>query len=171
MKVTDKYTFFWKTADVFSQWHPSEFTDTLMNIPERFGLPGFKFKNTEQYMMFSKADMFHDEVMARKILMTDNARDIKAFGRLVRNFNSNEWDAVKYAIVKKGNFLKFDQNPSMKKQLLSTGNTTLVEASPYDTIWGIGLYEGDPRAMDDKQWLGENLLGKLLIELRNEFRK
>lgn len=171
MKTTEKYTFFWKTADVCSQWHPSEFEDISLNIPKRFGIPNFRFKNAEQYMMFRKADMFHDDVMAKKILQSSIARDIKAFGRAVRGFNGAQWDAVKFEIVKKGNFFKFDQNPIMLKQLLATGNTILVEASPYDTVWGIGLSEEDPRAMDESKWQGENLLGKALTELRNEFKK
>ena len=93
---------------------------------------------------------------------------MKALGRAVKNFNSKEWDAVKYAIVKKGNGLKFRQNPQMLKKLKETAGTTLVEASPYDQIWGIGLSAEDPQALDETKWRGQNLLGKLLTELRDE---
>lgn len=171
MKTTDKYTFFWKTADVFSQWHPSRFVMDIVSLTVFLSQTSVQFKNAEQYMMFKKSELFNDSETAKKILASDNPRDMKALGRKVKNFNATEWDNVKFKLVKEGNFLKFDQNPDMKRILMSTGNTTLVEASPYDKVWGIGLDENDPRALEESKWLGENLLGKALTELRNEFNK
>lgn len=91
-------------------------------------------------------------------------------GRKVKNFDPDIWNEHKYGIVKKGNFLKFSQNERFKEFLLSTDNKILVEASPYDTIWGIGMLETDPNAKNPAQWNGENLLGFALMEVRDELR-
>lgn len=72
--------------------------------------------------------------------------------------------------MKKGNFLKFSQNEKLKEFLLSTDNKIIVEASPYDAIWGIGMLETDRDAQNPLLWKGENLLGFALMEVRNELR-
>ncbi|SHF05931.1 conserved hypothetical protein, ribA/ribD-fused [Chryseobacterium takakiae] len=89
-------------------------------------------------------------------------------GRKVKKFDLDIWNEHKYEIVKKGNFLKFSQNEGFKEFLLSTDNKILVEASPYDTIWGIGMLETDPNTKNPVQWNGENLLGFALMEVRDE---
>jgi ribA/ribD-fused uncharacterized protein len=129
---------------------------------------GVEFSCAEQYMMYRKADLFGDKETALKVLNSRHPREMKAFGRVVKNFSSEQWDLVKYQIVKKGNALKFAQNPKLLEKLIETGDTILVEASPYDRIWGIGLSEDDPRALNESTWNGQNLLGKALTEIRNE---
>ena len=69
------------------------------------------------------------------------------------------------------NLLKFSQNQNFKDFLLSTGDKILVEASPYDRIWGIGMLETDNRAENPLLWNGENLLGFALMEVRDQLRR
>ena len=160
MKITDKYVLFWKTEDVFSQWHPSKFT-----------LYGVTFNTAEQYMMYSKAITFGDAEAAAKALKTSDPREQKKIGRSVRNFDAAKWREVAKQIVYAGNKAKFEQNEEMLAQLLNTGDRELVEASPYDNIWGIGLDESDPDALDKSKWDGTNWLGEVLTELREELKK
>lgn len=159
MKTTDKYVFFWKTGEVFSQWHPSTFV-----------IEGITFKTAEQYMMYMKAKTFGDHEAAVKVLKTTDPREQKKIGRSVRNFDAAKWSEISRDVVYRGNRAKFTQNPAMKKQLMDTGNRELVEASPYDNIWGIGLDESDSRALDKTQWLGTNWLGEVLTKLREELK-
>ena len=96
---------------------------------------------------------------------------MKALGRKVRNFDPQVWDKVKYSIVLNGNYYKFTQNKEMMDFLLSTGDKILVEASPLDTIWGIGLDKDNEKAHNIASWRGKNLLGFALMEVRDEIRK
>ena len=121
----------------------------------------------EQYMMAGKARLFGDSEILAEILSENRPDAIKKLGRRVRNFDSDVWKAHKYDIVVEGNLCKFSQNPGLREFLLSTGNSILVEASPFDCIWGIGLKESDPRAQDPLQWKGQNLLGFALTEVRS----
>ena len=95
---------------------------------------------------------------------------MKALGKKVQNFDQNLWNKVKYSIVLNGNYFKFTQNCDMRKFLLSTGDKILVEASPLDTIWGIGLSEKNETSRNPNSWRGENLLGFALMEVRDELR-
>jgi len=145
--------FFWN--GVFSNWHESHFE-----------VDGVKYNCGEQYMMHQKAMTFNDQETANKILQAQSARRQKELGREVRNFNLAKWDLVKYELVKKGLREKFNQNPQLKKQLLKYKGFQIVEASPDDTIWGIGFFECEA-IQNIKNW-GENLLGKILTELTLE---
>lgn len=58
--------------------------------------------------------------------------------------------------------------PSLAKKLLETGERELVEASPYDRVWGIGYGAAD--AEDSREFWGENLLGKALMRVRDRLR-
>ena len=104
-------------------------------------------------------------------MTSDQAKEIKALGREIRDFDQEKWDERKYPIVLKGNIAKFSQNEPLKEFLLETGGAVLAEASPYDRIWGIRLAADDPLAMDPKKWKGENLLGFALMETRDHLRK
>ena len=151
------FTFFFTAASPFSQWHPC-----------RFEALGNTFNCAEQFMMHGKAALFGDAAIAAKILASSDPKQHKALGRKVASFDDARWRAERAAIVKAGNRAKFTQNAPLLDQLLATRGTTLVEASPYDRIWGIGLAATDPRAQDPKTWRGQNLLGKILTELRDE---
>jgi ribA/ribD-fused uncharacterized protein len=150
----NKYHLFWH--GVFSQWHPSEF---------EYG--GIVFNCCEQFMMFYKAIFFNDHETAAKILNSSNPKEQKKLGRQVKNFDVGEWASVARHIVYTGNECKFTQNPDLCKQLVETYPATLVEASPYDKVWGIGLEAEHPDATDPTKWKGKNWLGEVLTSLRN----
>ena len=95
----------------------------------------------------------------------------QGLGRKVRGFDQRVWDRFKYAIVLGGNWCKFSQNRDLREFLLSTGDSVLVEASPYDSIWGIRLSSSSPGAQDPMKWRGQNLLGFALMEVRDELRR
>jgi len=151
------YTFFFTEASPFSQWYRSTFT-----------VDGIAFNCAEQFMMHGKAKLFDDAETAAKILAADHPRQHKAHGRKVKPFDDAVWRREREAIVLAGSRAKFTQNAALLELLLATRGTTLVEASPYDKIWGIGLSAEDPRAQDPKSWRGQNLLGKILTQLRDE---
>uniref|UniRef100_A0A7S4NKS3 NADAR domain-containing protein n=1 Tax=Paramoeba aestuarina TaxID=180227 RepID=A0A7S4NKS3_9EUKA len=157
-EVQEKFTFFHRGP--FSQWHKSKFYED-----------GVEFSSAEQYMMYQKAKLFNDQVTANKIMKTHSPKEQKALGRQVRGFKNKVWNNNKEAIVTQGNYLKFSQNKELREHLFNTTGTTLVEASPNDTIWGIGLHEADPRAQSRDTWLGENLLGQCLNNTRARLMK
>ena len=117
--------------------------------------------------MYSKARVFHDYESLEKIMEATHPRQMKELGRTVKNFVKEEWDSVSSTYVFIGNYNRFSQNEDEKELLFSTYPMTLVEASPYDKIWGIGLSENDPRTLNKESWLGENRLGYVLTEVRN----
>lgn len=117
-------------------------------------------------MMYSKAMLFGDNNVAQQILKTSDPKAQKALGRKVKGFDEVLWNQHKCSIVEQGTYLKFSQNLELKKQLLATGNKILVEGSPYDTIWGVGLKWDDPKILDQKNWRGQNLLGEALMRVR-----
>jgi ribA/ribD-fused uncharacterized protein len=119
-------------------------------------------------MMHGKALLFDDQEVAAQILAADHPRQHKALGRKVKRFDDAAWKREREAIVRAGNRAKFTQNAELRELLFATQGTTLVEASPYDKIWGIGLAASDPRAQDPAQWKGQNLLGRILTALRDE---
>lgn len=161
------FLFFWGhtvkdevTKACFSQWFPAAFEEH-----------GTIYKTAEHYMMVGKAELFDDHETLKEIIHAESPNQVKSLGRKVKNFDPQLWDRHKYQIVKQGNLLKFSQHHSLKTFLLSTEDKILVEASPYDTVWGIGMPETDPRAENPLQWNGENLLGFALMEVRDELKE
>ena len=148
------------TKSCFSQWWKQDFRAR-----------SHTFLYAEQYMMASKARLFGDDEILKQILACDNPKQIKDFGSKVRGFDEAVWNKFKYAIVLLGNWHKFNQNHDLQAFLLSTGDKVLVEASPYDNIWGIGLAENCTEAQDPMLWRGQNLLGFALMEVRDELRR
>lgn len=151
----ERFTFFWRGP--FSQWHRSDFIDG-----------GVTYTTAEQYMMAGKARTFGDDETLKKILAETSPKAQKALGREVKNFDEGEWNRVARDIVYRGNFLKFSADQKLKDLLLDTAGTTLVEASPYDKIWGIGLKEDDPKAQSRTTWQGKNWLGEVLTAVRDD---
>jgi ribA/ribD-fused uncharacterized protein len=151
------FTFFYTEKSPFSQWYRCT-----------FAVGGNTFMCAEQYMMHGKAVLFGDAEIAAEILAAGHPKTHKALGRKVKRFDDATWKREREAIVLTGSRAKYTQNPPLLELLLATAGTTLVEASPRDTIWGIGLSAGDPRAQDPKTWRGQNLLGKVLTRLRDE---
>lgn len=155
-----EYLFFWdqKNLDTacFSQWYPS-----------RFIIDGIGYENAEQYMMASKARLFNDQEALQKILVSTSPREMKSIGRTIKNFDQDIWLQMRERIVFDANMAKFSQNEELKKKLLDTKDKILVEASPVDFIWGIGLHETNPDAQDPRKWKGLNLLGFTLMRVRD----
>ncbi len=151
---THEFMFFW--SGPFSQWYSSGFTYN-----------GIYYPTAEHWMMAEKARLFNDTITLGKILKTTSPRDVKKLGRQVEGFNESIWDHNKFGIVVNGSFLKFENK---KEVLLNTGSKILVEASPVDNVWGIGLSEDHPDALDPRKWRGENLLGFALMEARDLLR-
>ena len=150
---------FFHSTHPFSNWYPAQFV-----------VFGIEFDCVEQMMMYCKAVTFNDYVSARKIMLANTPRGQKALGRKVLGYDDAIWTAKRELYVDVGCFAKFSQNDSLKKYILSTGDIELVEASPYDRIWGVGIAENDPDIFDKSKWLGQNLLGKCLMRVRNQLR-
>lgn len=161
-----EYLHFWKpelnanNKFCLGQWQISEFSVDVED-----------YNCAEQYMMAEKARLFEDEEIEKQIMETSDPKKMKDLGKKVKNFNQKIWDKVKYSIVLNGNYYKFSQNSEMRNFLLSTGDKILVEASPLDTIWGIGLSEQNINSENPIAWKGKNLLGFVLMELRDELKK
>lgn len=163
-----EFVFFWghtpsKKGDItktcMSQWFEISFE-----------VGRVKYSSAEHWMMAEKAKTFKDFEILNEIVLAKNPEIVKELGRKIKNFNENTWNTCKYEIVKKGNFHKFSQNEDLKKYLLSTENKVLVEASPYDKVWGIGLGKESPDSIIPDNWNGENLLGFALMEVRDKLK-
>ncbi|KAL7936374.1 DUF1768 domain-containing protein [Trichoderma chlorosporum] len=176
--------YFWRETDPrtgwLSQWYYCPFKDDK-NPPN-------VYETAEHYMMYQKAILFNDQASAKEILKRGlHPRKIKALGRKVSNFNEDTWNANREAIVRRGNYFKFTNavaengfclgatggeplvGGSLKATLLATGERELVEASPFDAIWGVGYKEADAEACRE-HW-GLNLLGKALMEVRDMLKE
>jgi hypothetical protein len=129
-----------------------------------------KYNCVEQYMMAMKARLFGDHESLKNIILTENPKLQKQYGREVKGFNQSDWESVSYQIIVCGSVEKYRQNSDLKKLLEETGDLELVEASPYDNIWGIGLEPNNPDALDKSKWRGKNLLGKAITEARTILR-
>ena len=154
-----KFLFFWghqtPGRGYLSQWWPSPFT-----------VDGTTYATAEHYMMAGKARLFGDEETAAAVIAASHPRQAKDLGRRVRNFDERTWQDNRVAIVTRANEAKFGQNKELRDYLVGTGDRILVEASPLDRIWGIGLPADDPRAEQVSSWRGENLLGFALMTAR-----
>ena len=134
---------------------------------------GFDIENThyataEHYMMAEKARTFGDMEAVGQVLAASTPEDVKKIGRRVKNFNADIWSTRSIEVVVKGNVAKFSQNPRLGEWLRASGSSVLVEASPEDAIWGIGLHRDDPRAHDPAVWPGKNLLGFAIMTARDK---
>lgn len=163
--ITDKHVFFWNGWP--SNWCFAPFKAKLDDGSF------FTFQTSEQYFMWRKAIFFGDEDTAKKILESTNPRIAKQLGREVVNFDEDDWDAVKYEIMYAANEFKYSSNKDYLDKMLSPeyNGKTFVEASPYDKIWGIGMHMSDEGIDDETNWKGQNLLGKIITEIRDNYLK
>ena len=160
----DDFVFFWGHEDrgkgltkvCLSQWYQCPFV-----------VEGQYYNCAEQYMMAEKARIFGDEEIRQQILAEYSQMAMKKLGRKVRNYDDEIWKEKRFDVVVKGNIAKFSQNEKLLDFLLSTDDKILVEASPKDTVWGIGLDESSPEAIQPRKWIGENLLGFALMEVHD----
>lgn len=144
------------TASCCSQWFPAH-----------FHLDGIDYSTAEHYMMAEKARLFQDSESLEKILVCDTPKEAKALGRKVRNFEVGLWKDRCSQIVVQANQAKFSQNLPLAEWLRETAPRVLVEASPFDRIWGIGMAKTHPEALDPRLWRGRNLLGFALMTVRD----
>jgi ribA/ribD-fused uncharacterized protein len=158
-----KFTYFWGhqpkqgevSAACFSQWFMAPFV-----------VSGDRYLTAEHFMMAEKARLFEDESTRSAVLQAPNAGAAKALGRQVRNFDEVVWKSRRFGIVCSANEAKFAQHPELMRFLMQTGTRILVEASPVDRIWGIGMSQDDERAGNPNLWCGLNLLGFALMHVR-----
>lgn len=139
-----------------SQWYPAPFT-----------VEGHEFATAEHFMMWRKAILFDDPEVGARIVAAGSPKDAKALGRQVRGFEQDTWVAHRYDIVVAAGTHKFGQHDALRRYLRSTGDRVLVEASPRDRVWGVGLGKDNPDAHDPRRWRGLNLLGFALGDVRN----
>lgn len=159
-----KYLFFWGHTpnpgapvgkECLSQWYASPFE-----------VDGESYATAEHWMMAEKARLFGNPAAAEAIRRTTHPGEAKKLGRAVTGFDQKVWEAKRFEIVVSGNVYKFSQHPDLREFLLGTGSRVLVEASPRDCIWGIGLSAQNERAQHPDTWRGLNLLGFALMEAR-----
>ncbi|MEL7253899.1 MAG: NADAR family protein [Pseudomonadota bacterium] len=151
--TTQGYHFYW--SGPFSQWQACQIS-----------LWGVQFNTAEQAMMYGKAQVFDDAVTGAEILAASDPGKQKALGRKVAGFTEEKWDEVKCDLVREINFAKFDQNKGLRRKLFQTAPKLLVEASPIDTIWAIGLDAETASITPEEDWPGQNLLGRILTDVR-----
>ncbi len=147
------------TKSCLSNWFPAPFTEGGINYP-----------TTEHYMMAQKALLFKDTDISVKIIQAKTPGEAKKLGRLVQGFDEDTWIQHRFESVVRGNLAKFSQHEAVKSFLLSTHERILVEASPTDRIWGIGMAADDPQIEHPDTWKGLNLLGFALMEVRSRLR-
>lgn len=153
----------------FKSFHPFS-TDPKEGFDPTCLTSKISFNCAEQAMMYAKACLFKDLDTAEKILKETNPRFQKDLGRLVKNYDDVIWNKKRFEIIKMINYYKFSQNEALKEFLLSTGDHIICEASPWDKIWGIGLSTTDSRTFNVETWEGRNLLGRVLMSVRETLR-
>lgn len=162
MVEDNKYIFFWSheekgndiTKACLSQWYPSYMV-----------IDSYHYQNVEQYLMAEKARTFGDEETLGKIWKTSDPKEVKKLGRSVKGYVDDIWVARRKDVALKANTEKFQTIPYLRKFLYETRDSILVEASPYDNVWGIGWAEDKAPMVPEERW-GQNLLGQVLMEVR-----
>lgn len=163
-----RFLFFWGhtpkeagriDAACLSQW-----------APHGFELAGVRYATAEHFMMAEKARLFGDAEALAAILAAPSPADAKSLGRAVRGYDDRAWATARLEAVVRGNVAKFGQDEALRAFLDATEDRVLVEASPRDRIWGIGMGASNPAARDPRTWRGQNLLGFALMEARERLR-
>ena len=154
---TPEFFFFWKGWP--NQWTMRDFV-----------LDGVQYNCCEQYMMSRKAIFSGDTKINEQIMAETRPWMHKKLGRQVSNFDQAQWDIVKLHVVASGNMARFSQHPQDKEKLLATEEKMIVEASPFDKVWGIGMGVNHPDILIPEKWQGENLLGKALMNVRTALK-
>ena len=160
IKITKTHAFFY--TEWPSNFRKTSFTWSLFGEAQHFWC-------TEQAFMWAKAKFFEDAEMAANILAEKtDPRKVKEYGRCVLGYDDFEWDKVRYRFMLEVNYARFSQDSVLKEKLLDPKfeGLTFVEASPIDKIWGIGIAQDDPRNEDPANWQGQNLMGKVITEVR-----
>lgn len=159
---TPEGVYFW--GGILSNWAKFSFDQVTTEGQS------LRFNCAEQYMMRVKAELFKDSEIANKVMATSNPKEQKRLGRQIKGYTDAEWDAVARDLVYPGVYAKFAQNQGIKDLLLVTGGKVLVEASPLDKKWGVGLAHNDPLVFNKATWQGKNWLGHMLMKARDDLR-
>jgi ribA/ribD-fused uncharacterized protein len=161
MRTTHTHVYFW--GSFLSNWIPSDL---------KIHHDGYIFTNSEQLFMYFKAKFFGDEETAKRLVAVGrDPRKAKDLGREVKNYDDAKWSLVREEKMFEACMLKFQSDSSLKTQLLATGDRVIVEGTPFDPIWGVKIKWDDNRILDEKNWNGLNLLGKVLMRVREELKK
>ena len=158
----EKFIFFYSPDEengYLSNWYNSNFTYAHVD-----------YFCAEQYMMAQKARAFNDHENYEKIMASKDPAAVKRYGRLVKNYDSETWDKIRFQIMRRGIRAKFQQNPELLKKLLDTGLSVLVEASPRDDVWGVKMSTKNQNITKIHKWNGRNLLGRVLMQVRSDLR-
>ena len=153
IRETDNYIFFWK--NYLSQWYKRDMI-----------IDNIIYCTAEQYMMAEKARLFKDEESLKIIMSSDSPATQKRQGRKVKNYDDNKWQEVCREVVFDANYAKFTQHKDLKEKLLKTDDKIIVEASPYDSLWGVALGPWDDAILDPANWKGKNWLGEAIMKVR-----
>ena len=159
MRITNTHVYFY--GGPFSNWATSPFILPDGNITVH---------NAEQAFMFCKAVFFKDQDIAYQIILETNPKKAKKLGREIKGYDDKKWEKQRFYEMVYVNIHKYSQNKAFGTALIETKDRVLVEASPYDKIWGVGLDENNDLILDHKNWKGQNLLGKALMEVREKLR-
>lgn len=160
MLITATHLFFYKTKESYSNFYKTSFS-----------YKGHTFETSEQAFMWCKAIHFNDMNTANALLeMGDDPMGAKMLGRMVQGYDEYTWDSVREQYMYEVCLEKYKQNADIRQQILDTGDLHLVEASPTDKIWGIGLDEKSPDIYIESKWKGRNLLGKVLMQVREQIK-
>lgn len=155
------FVLFYGNKEIYSNFYPAEFE-----------IDGLRFPTSEHYFMYAKAMRFDpDGPVTYETLLSATPAEAKKQGRLVRFFDPAVWNAIDEEIMYKACLAKFSQNPELKRQLLETGDAIIVECSPRDRKWGIGMGKNNPGATNPQMWRGKNLLGDILMKVREKLRE
>ena len=181
LKVYDKHVAFWGSA--FSNFYPCEFklergfkdyfeVSSLINNTT-FDIPDFIWKSSEQCFMAYKALMFEDIENLFKIINSETPEQAKKIGRKIKNFDDEIWSMSRKVWMERAVYAKFSQNEDLKEFILSPEfeGKDFVEGSPFDGVWGVKMDYRNPDIDNPENWNGENLLGKVLNEVRKELKE
>ena len=156
-RETETHIYFW--GSLFSNW---------ANTP--FKYKNISFENSEQAYMWEKCMFFGQEGMAEDVLFSKEPRECKSIGRSIPNFDEAKWSEISFQVMRDVNLEKYRQHKDSLKFLKESGDKIIVEASPFDKIWGIGLHYDEEDVLDESKWKGQNLLGKVLMEVRETLK-
>ncbi|MBB1509960.1 NADAR family protein [Tessaracoccus sp. MC1756] len=148
--------------------HPGQVDNGCLSehYPAPFESDGELFRTVEHYIAWRKATLFGDKHSAQRVLRAEAPTTARAIGRTVRPFNDEVWKSHRFDVAVAANVAKFAADPQLADHLRSTGRSVLVNASPIDRVWGIGLSADDPAAQDPTRWPGLNIQGFALMEAR-----